>query len=99
MENPIKKRCTLQRLRENKLKREKYEKFRELNYKVPAGISLYTLMIKEQNKIILESISKYKNLSKKETEELFDKFFKVNYYCPNIVSDKKFKDIYRETDK
>ena len=61
---------------------------------VPSSISLYTQVIKEQNIQLLNWISQYKGLNEMESTELFDKFLKVNYYCPDIVSDKKFKSIY-----
>lgn len=90
MEDSTNNKGTLDRLRDSKNIREKYHKFLEKNYKLPSSISLVSNIIKNQNIYLLNWISKEKGLNEKEKQELFNKFLKVNYYCPDIISDKKF---------
>jgi len=87
---------TLDRLRTSKNNRQKYETFKEINYKLPSSISLLSNIIKNQNIYLLEWIALKKKLNHTEKEELLNKFIKVNYYCPDIVSHKKFNSTYKK---
>ena len=75
---------TLKKLRESKLKNEEYEKQKLINYKNPHEISLVAKIMRQQNLLLINAICDYKKLNKYERQEMIDKFFKVNYYCPEI---------------
>ena len=69
---------------------EEQKKIKESNrkkqYKKPNGIDLVTEILKLQNMELLKNISKKKNI---DLEDLLDKFYKVSYYTPLIVYQKK----------
>lgn len=79
---------TLTELRKNKIKRNILDNKREYNN--PSSISLIAQIIKMQNILLIKWISHKMSLSKNDEEILFDKFLKVNYYCPDIISHEKF---------
>ena len=54
---------------------------------------LLTQIIKEQNKYLLESISKYLDMNEEQREELFHDFWKVSYYSPKVTGSKKIEKI------
>lgn len=79
---------TLTELRKNKAKRKNQDNKRDYNN--PSSISLIAQIIKMQNILLIKWISRKNKLSKDDEEYLFDRFLKVNYYCPYIISHEKF---------
>jgi len=96
MEQSTYKNGTLDRLRDSKNKREKYENFLENNYKTPFGVTVISNIIKKQNTYLLEWICKKKQLNNNEKGELFKNFLKINYFCSDIVSEKIFNHTYKK---
>lgn len=76
---------TLKQIRENNERIKLETQNEEINYKNPNNLTLITRIIKQQNMILLEHISKYKKLSKDEKKELFQNFIKPNYYTPEVM--------------
>ena len=50
-------------------------------------------IIKEQNRLLLEYIAKRLDMTEEQKEQLFDKFWKIQYYCPRIVISTKAEKI------
>ena len=48
------------------------------------SLPLLTKIIKKQNFEFFKMIGKVKNLSDQETNNLIEKYHKLNYYCPTI---------------
>ena len=61
----------------------------KLEYKPMSSISFVSKTLKEQNRLLLLSIADKYNLNKEDTEELFNMFWKTNYYCPQIIISKQ----------
>ena len=82
---------TLKIIRDNKQAKIDDENNKHLNYTFPHSAAIIARVIKKQNEILLNWIADKKNLNKEQKQELFDKFLKVNYYCPKIVTFKKLE--------
>ena len=82
---------TLKIIRDNKQAKIEDENNKLLNYTFPHSAAIIARVIKKQNQILLNWIADKKNLSKEQKQELFDKFLKVNYFCPKIVTFKKLE--------
>ena len=82
---------TLKIIRDNKQAKIDDETNKYLNYTFPHSAAIIARVIKKQNQILLNWIADKKNLNKEQKQELFDKFLKVNYYCPKIVTFKKLE--------
>ena len=82
---------TLKIIRDNKQAKIEDENNKLLNYTFPHSATIIARVIKKQNHILLDWIADKKNLSKEQKQELFDKFLKVNYFCPKIVTFKKLE--------
>ena len=65
---------------------ESNNKYKHETPKINIGnsIPILTKIIKKQNLDFLKSIAKIKNLSNIETNDLIEKYHKLNYYCPII---------------
>ena len=68
-----------------KYERKKREKINNMK-ETDQFIIILTQYMKRQNYNLLMKIAKYKNLSKQETNLLIEKYWKINYYTPNITS-------------
>ena len=79
---------TLTELRENKVKRETQDSNNLFNN--PSAISIISQVMKLQNILVIKWISHKMKLSKDDEQLLYDKFLKINYYCPDIISHDKF---------
>lgn len=76
------------KIRENTKKRNEENNLK--NYKIPSGTFLITKMLKEQNIRFIIILSEYMGISEEEKRDLLNKFVKINYICPKIVSHNKY---------
>lgn len=76
-------------MRENKKKREK----KKTSIFPLKGEYLMAMLIKEQNRRILESIAKDKFRNQEEREMFIEKYLKPNYYIPEVRQNKKYEDL------
>lgn len=58
------------------------------NYINPSMLSLVAQYVKQQNNELIETYSKNKNLSARETEQLKKDFIKLNHTYPTVVQKK-----------
>ena len=58
------------------------------NYINPSMLSLVAQYVKQQNNELIDTYSKNKNLSARETEKLKKDFIKLNHTYPTVVQKK-----------
>ena len=76
-------------MRENQKKRER----KKTSIFPLKGEYLMAMLIKEQNRIILENIAKDKFRNQDEREMFIEKYLKPNYYIPEVRQNKKYEDL------
>ena len=77
---------TLSQIRKNKKENSKFIQEFHRKYNNPTPLALISQMIKKENINIISEISKEHGLDKYETQELFKKYIKPNYYTPYVVN-------------
>lgn len=86
----------LEKIRKNIERRDEYAETKSKSYENPASIKMISEVIKLQNILVIHWLCDRMNVSDYEREVIYDKYIKVNYYCPDIVSTNRFNKKYLE---
>lgn len=82
--SPKKNKFQLNRIRE-RLKRKK----KNLPYSSPTGIELFSMIVQEQNRELLNKIAEDKNMDQYEIDTMFRLFWNPSYWIPTVTKNKK----------
>ena len=72
---------------------KKYQKKKNIDKRFTFdGFDIITMLVKNQNEKLIESIGKKQNLDEEEIEELKEEFLKIGFYTPIITKNKYEQD-------
>ena len=72
---------------------KKYQKKKNIDKRFTFdGFDIITMLVKNQNAKLIESIGKKQNLDEEEIEELKEEFLKIGFYTPIITKNKYEQD-------
>jgi hypothetical protein len=86
----------LENIRKNINRLDEYNRLKSEKYQNPGAIKLISEVIKLQNILVIHWVCDRMNASDYDRNVIYDKFIKVNYYCPDIVSKNRFNKKYLE---
>jgi hypothetical protein len=86
----------LENIRRNIERRDEYVENKSKSYENPSSIKMISEVIKLQNILVIHWLCDRMNVSEYDQQVIYDKYIKVNYYCPDIVSKNRFNKKYLE---